>query len=74
MDTQAPLSIQLVTEISRREGVEPFELPPLEDCVDTESLDKLFGRADGPFVDGWVRFQYAGYEVTVSHTGEFEVA
>jgi hypothetical protein len=34
----------------------------------------LFGRADGPFVDGWVRFQYAGYEVTVSHTGEFEVA
>ena len=74
MDTQAPLSIQLVTEISRREGVEPFELPPLEDCVDTESLDELFGRSDSPFVDGWVRFHYAGYEITVSHTGEFEIA
>ncbi|SFR59331.1 HalOD1 output domain-containing protein [Halogeometricum limi] len=73
MAPQAPLSIQLVTEISRLEGVEPFELPPLEDCVDTESLDKLFGHPNAPFHEGSVRFHYAGYEVTLNHTGEFEI-
>lgn len=74
MASQAPLSIQLVTEISRLEGVEPFELPPLEDYVDTESLDRLFGSSDKPFHAGSVTFRYAGYEVTVSHSGEFEIA
>jgi hypothetical protein len=74
MAPQDPLSIRLVTEISRLEGVEPFELPPLEDCIDTESLDGLFGGDDTPFFAGEVRFRYAGYDVTVKHTGEFEIA
>lgn len=74
MAPRAPLSIQLVTEISRREGVEPFELPPLEDAIDTESLDELFGSADTPFRSGSVSFGYAGYEITVTHAGEFEIA
>ncbi|MDS0299167.1 hypothetical protein NDI76_10475 [Halogeometricum sp. S1BR25-6] len=63
-----------MTEISRLEGVEPFELPPLEDCVDTESLDSLFGRPDAPFHEGEVKFRYAGYDVTVKYTGEFDIA
>ncbi|WP_310924028.1 HalOD1 output domain-containing protein [Halogeometricum salsisoli] len=74
MTPQDPLSIRLVTEISRLEGVEPFELPPLEDCVDTESLDSLFGRPDAPFHEGEVKFRYAGYDVTVKYTGEFDIA
>lgn len=74
MVSQAPLSMRLVTEVSRLEGVEPFDLPPLEDYVDTESLDKMFGNADSPFHEGSVSFRYAGYEVTVSHDGEFEIA
>lgn len=74
MAPQNSLSIRLVTEISRLEGVEPFELPPLEDYVDTESLDSLFDRADTPFYEGELRFRYAGYDVAIKHTGEFEVS
>lgn len=73
MAPRTPLSIRLVNEVARLEGVEPFELPPLEDCVDTESLNRLFDGQNAPFHDGLVRFDYAGHEITVTHSGEFQI-
>ncbi|MCU4753497.1 hypothetical protein OB919_16145 [Halobacteria archaeon AArc-curdl1] len=64
-------TLTVVEQISEKEGVDSVDLrPPLHDVVDTEALDRIIESMDG---DGLVEFQYQGYQVTVSNTGEVEV-
>ncbi len=62
------VSIAVVSAVARRAGVDPVELRPLYDVVDTEALDTLF-TADV----GTLTFPYEGYLVTVDADGSVRV-
>lgn len=66
-----PLPMAIVERIAARENVDPLELPPLHDAVDTDALTALFAtperRADT------VTFSYHGYEVTVEGPEKIQV-
>ena len=60
------VSNQVIHAISEQTGVDPLDLDPLNDYVDTDSLDGLF-RAAQTKKSGSTRFEfeYAEYVVTV---------
>lgn len=67
---------QIVNEIASREGLDNHELePPLGTVLDAEALDSLvaFPSPDVQSRDGYVRFPYVGYIVTVRFDGSVRV-
>lgn len=65
---EAP-SLAVVDAVSMVEGVEPTELSPLGDTVDTEALDVIV--RSGNHVETTVRYQ--GYQVTIRGAGDIEL-
>ncbi|WP_342027625.1 HalOD1 output domain-containing protein [Natronobacterium texcoconense] len=62
------MSITVVEEIARREGVDPVDLtPPLHDVVDTDALDALFHTSGLEDANGnpTLEFSYHGYRICV---------
>lgn len=56
------LTETIVLSLSDVKGVDPLDLPPLYDAIDTDALEQLFARDE----DGIeVTFVVAGCEVTV---------
>lgn len=66
-----PLPMAIVERIAARENVDPLELPPLHDAVDTDALTALFSMPE-PRADN-VTFSYHGYEVTVEGPEKIQV-
>lgn len=68
--TAVVLAVAAVTE------TDPLELEMLNDCVDPECLDGLFGpKQDGtPRTGGHVTFSFADHEVTVHSDGTVRLA
>lgn len=67
----------LVSEVIRTVAAyadkEPEDLPPLNEVIDADALEALFGpRPDGTArqATGEVRFQYAGFLVCVAADGQ----
>lgn len=71
----------VVAAVANAEGVDPFALPPLDDCLDADHLNHLldgnaeptsvglvFTRSEDIQNDVEVSFRYAGYDVTVSES------
>lgn len=57
-------SIERITRaVADREGVDPTELPPMYEAVDTAALSALLDAENRS--DVTVRFTYCGYEVVV---------
>lgn len=52
--------------VSEATGREPTALPPLQESVDADSLDRLFEGATGNWLQ--VSFTYAGVNVLVTDT------
>ncbi|RQG95702.1 HalOD1 output domain-containing protein [Natrarchaeobius oligotrophus] len=74
-----PPSQAIIEAIAAREGVdvtdvEPPEYDPLYAIVNPEALDALFRTPTGPPESGHVRFEYEGYDVTVSSGGRVDVS
>ncbi|WP_247003627.1 HalOD1 output domain-containing protein [Halosolutus gelatinilyticus] len=68
-DAREPDSVTgtIVSAVSDAEDCDPLSLPPLWDVIDSEALDELFAPTrTGRHRAGSVRFDYAGYEVTVT--------
>jgi len=74
----------VVDAVAARERVDPVELPPLYDIVDTDALNTLFDRGDDDSADERntgegstdrirVTLQYQGYDVEI-RGGRVEVA
>jgi len=74
----------VVDAVAARERVDPVELPPLYDVVDTDALNALFDRGDDDRADERntnegsadrlrVTLQYQGYDVDI-RDGQVEVA
>jgi hypothetical protein len=65
-----PLSAAIAYSVAEVDGTDPTELEPLNDTVDTDALDRLFGTSPGvPRDEGFLVFQFAGYDVTVFADG-----
>ena len=56
------VALAVIDTISSATGTDPCELPPLSDAIDPDALNALFSDRT---TNGWVRFRYAGYDVTV---------
>lgn len=57
---------RIIHEISDQTGVDPLDLTPLEDYIDTDSLDSLFrSMPEKGSRTIQLEFHYDGYEVTV---------
>lgn len=69
------LSTAVIEAVADRAGVDPTELPPLYESVETDALEALFrSLPDGPLRQaGDVTFSYAGYLVQVTADGAIEV-
>jgi|GEM_PF-182980 len=68
------ISLTVVEEIAKQEGVSPEELrPPLHYVIDTDALDSLFQPADGERIPATVKFTYNGYRVSIDETGDVDV-
>lgn len=58
---------RIVTEVADAEDVSPTELPPLEEVIDTDSIESLFSPR--PKTNMELRFEYVGYVVVVEEYG-----
>lgn len=70
------LSAEIVERVAEAEGVEPSELEtPLFEVVDPDALEQVFSSMpDGPDRQaGEVRFEYYGYQVTVTAHGDISL-
>jgi hypothetical protein len=66
MKGNAVPSREVARAVARAEGLDPTALRQrLMEVVDTDALDRLFRETTGH-----VRFEYHGYEVTVTADGE----
>jgi len=65
------VSTAIVQELATVEGVEPEELPPLYDAIDTDALDTLIHQSDTD--DVTIGFDYGQYRIHVEGTGEITV-
>lgn len=64
LDEQPAPSVAVVEAVAEATDVDPVNLPPLHDAIDTDALDTLFtDRADGVLA-----FEYADCEVRVDGT------
>lgn len=59
-----PVSSAVVEAVVSKTGIDAVSLPPLEDVVDGDALNRLFTRD----TDGQLSFEYAGLAVVVSTT------
>ena len=70
---EGSITTRVVEAVAAEEGVDPLDLPPLSDVVDTDALDRLFDPARRRAADGdddgngtcEVWFSYAGWEVHI---------
>lgn len=68
-DDEAP-SMPVVTAVASLKDVEPTELAPLSNAVDTDALNSLFATTGASErQSGYVQFDYEGCSVRVSADG-----
>lgn len=63
----------VIQRVAAAEGVDPIDLPPLYDTIDTDALDTLVQRAPPTGNEARtpqeIRFTYHGYDVRVTGSG-----
>ena len=64
-------STRLVLAVADRTGNSIEELPVLHETIDPEALDRLAADEEAASVE--VRFEYAGFDVTVTGDGTIEL-
>lgn len=71
MAGETTVSERIVREIARAKGVDPLDLEPLYDVIDTDALDSMFQSSPST---ASLEFEYSGYEVRVEGPEEIEIA
>lgn len=59
--------------VAEREGVDAAALPPLQEAIEADALERLVGGARGSGGLRRVVFEYLGYEITVRGNGTVSV-
>ena len=65
--------VAVVSAVADAAGADPLELPPLSNAINPEALNDLIGAGRSPSLES-VSFEYAGYDVVVSGTGDVQIA
>ncbi|WP_083909356.1 HalOD1 output domain-containing protein [Natronococcus amylolyticus] len=65
--------VAVVSAVADAAGTDPLELPALSNAINPEALNDLVGAERSSSLQS-VSFEYAGYDVVVSGTGDIEVA
>jgi hypothetical protein len=63
------ITVSVVRTVSEHTDTPPTELPPLQDSLDVDALERIASSLD----DGEVHFDHAGVSLTVSSDGAVEV-
>jgi len=71
MSRKEGTSVAIAREIAAIEGVDPNDLEPLYDVIDTDALDELVRSSDSQHVT--VEFEYGEYTVRVEGPDEITV-
>ncbi|MFC4248471.1 HalOD1 output domain-containing protein [Natribaculum luteum] len=68
-------TLAVVDALARIESVDPSELSPLHDAIDTDALDRLVDHARGrtPEAAFTVTFTFDGYEIEIDHPGRIRI-
>ena len=66
---KTPASLAVIATLADVLNVDPVELPPLHDTVDTDALDALVRVRTGMDGDTHVTFTHAGHTITVHSYG-----
>lgn len=65
---------RVVEAVAKRANEDPENLPPLNDVIDAECLDRIFAPTEGEDRhQGRVVFPYNGYDVTYYADGHVEL-
>ena len=72
-DTPSP-SVAIINAVAEAAGVDPLELPPLYESIDTDALDNLFGDLNGVnAAEKILSFRLDKWNVFVSGDGRIRV-
>lgn len=74
MKDNESVTVALLKEVAARSGEQITELPPLDESVDPEALNRLFAATAKGQRGGRVAFEYAEYLVTVSQTADVTIS
>lgn len=72
VDETGSVTASVVEAVAAREGLEPTDLPPLQNAIAPEILETLL-HTGGDGSRQHVRFQYYGYEITVRADGSIRI-
>lgn len=61
------ITTEVVWAVADHKGVDPMDLPPLYNVVNTNALNMLFSGVQGDGNGCEVRFTYDGVDVSVTH-------
>ena len=64
--------VAVVSAVADAAGTDPLELPPLSNVIDPEALNDLVDCGRNSALRS-ISFEYAGYDVVVSGTGDIRV-
>jgi hypothetical protein len=62
-DWDGSVSVDIVNAVAAVSDVPPVELPTLNEVIDTDAVESLFSNAVDDYL---LRFQYAGFIVTIN--------
>jgi hypothetical protein len=65
--------VAVISAVAQASGEDPFELPPLNNVINADALNELVASERHTGLES-VAFEYAGYDVIVTGSGEVEVA
>ncbi|MFH5802117.1 HalOD1 output domain-containing protein [Haladaptatus sp. CMAA 1911] len=68
------LSTAIVRKVAAAKDVAPSALPPLYEVIDSDALDRLFDSRINhqSRTSGRIEFEYCGYQVTATSTGDVQ--
>lgn len=64
--------VAVVSAVAEAAETDPFKLPPLYNAINPEALDDLVNSGRSSDLKS-ISFEYAGYDVVVSGTGDVQV-
>ena len=73
-DEADPITVTIVQAVAVIQNTPPLELPPLNEYVDVDAVERAMDLTESPsFEGGEFTFTYVGVKVTVDFDGELQL-
>ena len=67
------ISDRLLREVASNADKDMLEMPPLQETIDVEALDRVIESAEAGGGKARLEFEYAGYRITITDEGVVDV-